>query len=110
MKRNTVGCPWTTSRGTILAMCRLGRNLAPFVRIATGCVTLGIAAAVGFPLGVVVWQLARYDLIKMESGAMDPRGAALTRHAEHHGFFGALFGMGVSILYALLVVYYLSQL
>jgi hypothetical protein len=41
-----------------------------------------LPALLGLPLGLLVWGLARHDLIKMERGAMDPNGVVETEWAR----------------------------
>jgi hypothetical protein len=51
---------------------------------------LVLPALVAFPLGVVVWVVARRDLRKMAAGEMDPEGWDMTRAGRDSGALGAV--------------------
>jgi endogenous inhibitor of DNA gyrase (YacG/DUF329 family) len=68
--------------------------------------TLGIAALVSVPLGVIAWVLASHDLEEMRAGRMDPQGKTATETGRTGGIMGAVLGLVFGAFFA--VVYLAS--
>ena len=66
---------------------------ASVVMSCIGFVSLGAAAVVGLPLGLVVMLVARHDLRQMKAGQMDLQGYELTNNAWILGCLGSLIGL-----------------
>jgi predicted Zn finger-like uncharacterized protein len=65
-----------------------------------------VFAFIALPLGLTAWLMGRRDLYKMDEGLMDPNGRKKTKD----GWLCGLVGTFVSVLYALLTVFYVIMM